>query len=131
MGDITERVAYVLRIPPLLKVELEGEAKVSGVSLNAYLAGIIEKRALSGPGTSAAAEDGASHSAGHHEAVGERQGRQPGPASARKSLKSHRADPKDKAAQEHGAREKAKPTGMCDHRVPRGQYCKRCEDAKR
>ena len=41
-------------------------------------------------------------------------------------IPEHRADPKDKAKQEHAPKEKRKSAGgMCEHRVPVGTYCKR------
>lgn len=43
-------------------------------------------------------------------------------------LKPHRADPKDKAAQEHGKKERAAAKGLCPHRVPIGSFCRRCEE---
>lgn len=41
----------------------------------------------------------------------------------------HNADPKDKASQEHAKGQKKTAGGMCEHRVPIGSYCKRCEEA--
>jgi hypothetical protein len=43
-------------------------------------------------------------------------------------LPEHRADPRDRASMEHGPREPAAAKGMCEHRVPLGSYCKRCEE---
>lgn len=43
-------------------------------------------------------------------------------------LKPHAADPKDKATQEHGKREKKPRSGLCQHRVPVGVFCKRCDE---
>ena len=40
----------------------------------------------------------------------------------------HKADPKGKAEMEHGSRDRSPWSGMCEHRVPLGSFCKRCED---
>lgn len=51
----------------------------------------------------------------------------PGPPP--RALPEFKADPKDKASQEHAPREKRKSAGgMCEHRVPIGSFCKRCEE---
>ena len=50
----------------------------------------------------------------------------PDPPPAR-SMPQFRADPKQKAAQEHAPKERQRASrSMCEHRVPAGQYCKRC-----
>lgn len=55
-------------------------------------------------------------------------GSNPAVVSPAPSLRPHRADPKDKAAMEHGRGEKKSSGGMCAHRVPAGSFCKRCEE---
>lgn len=49
-------------------------------------------------------------------------------SAAPNSLKPHRADPKTKASQEHGKGAKKVSTGLCEHRVPVGSFCRRCEE---
>ena len=52
-------------------------------------------------------------------------------APSSRALTEHKADPRDKASQEHAPKEKRKSAGgMCEHRVPIGSYCKRCEEAE-
>lgn len=124
--------SYLLNCTDEQKAAWLAAAKDAGDSLAEWLRAAADhqvENALTGPGSGAADVDGAGRTAaGLHESVGERQGGQPGPVSA-SSLRPFRGDPKGKAALEHGSREKAKPTGLCDHRVPRGQFCKRCADA--
>lgn len=42
-------------------------------------------------------------------------------------LVEHRADPKDRAAQEHGRRQRQVRSQLCEHRVPAGAFCKVCD----
>lgn len=44
-------------------------------------------------------------------------------------LKPFRADPKTKASQEHGKKERKTAEKMCVHRVPLGSFCKRCAES--
>lgn len=49
------------------------------------------------------------------------------PTPPARSVPQFRADPKEKAAQEHAPKERQRAKAqMCEHRVPLGQYCKRC-----
>lgn len=50
------------------------------------------------------------------------------PEETQRVLPPHRADPKEKAAQEHWRRVAGPAKGLCPHRVPLGSYCKRCEE---
>jgi hypothetical protein len=43
-------------------------------------------------------------------------------------LPEHKADPRDKATQEHGRKPGAVRAKVCVHRVAAGSYCKRCEE---
>lgn len=51
---------------------------------------------------------------------------EPAPVALPRTLKPHRADSKSKAAEEHGKRERVAKTGMCEHRIPKGSFCKAC-----
>lgn len=52
----------------------------------------------------------------------------PTPGGIRPSRRpAHRADPKTKAAMEHGRREPRARDGMCEHRIPAGAFCKVCD----